>query len=78
MFDCGNDVSTSGSVKYLSLGNKDFSNMICHLKYIFVWIFLLPQPTGNVFIWDFVLLFSVFTFLFRIWTRSILLIIYFT
>ena len=23
--------------------------MICHLKYIFMWIFLIPQPTGNVF-----------------------------
>ena len=45
--------------------------MICHMKYIFVWIFLIPQPTGYVFIWDFVLIFSVFTFFFRIRTQSI-------
>ena len=23
--------------------------MICHVKYIFVWILLIPQPTGKVF-----------------------------
>ena len=44
--------------------------MICHLKYIFVWIFLKPQATGNAFIYDFVLIFSVFTF-FRIRARSV-------
>ena len=22
--------------------------MICHMKHVFVWIFLIPQPTGNV------------------------------
>ena len=38
--------------------------MICHLKYIFMWIFLVPQPTGNVFVLDIVLIFSVFTFFF--------------
>ena len=29
--------------------------MICHtcMKFIFVWIFLIPQPTGYVFIWDY-------------------------
>ena len=52
--------------------------MIRHLKYIFMWIFLIPQPTGDVFIRDFVQIFSVFTFLFGIRTRSIYLIIYFT
>ena len=32
--------------------------MICHMKHIFMWIFLIPQPTGNdAFIWDFVLIF---------------------
>ena len=40
--------------------------MFCHMKYIFVWIFLTPQPTGYVFMWDFVLIFSLFTFFFRI------------
>ena len=48
--------------------------MICHMKYIFVWIFLIPKPTGYVFIRDFLLTFSVFTFFFRIRTRSIHLI----
>ena len=42
------------------------------MEHIFMWIFLIPQPTGNVFIWDFDLIFSVFTFLFLISTRSIL------
>ena len=51
--------------------------MICHMKYIFVWILLMPQPTGNVFIWDFVLIFSVFTFFFRFRTRPIHVIMYF-
>ena len=37
---------------YSSLGNKNVSEIICHLKFIFVWIFLIPQPTGNVFIWN--------------------------
>ena len=59
----GTDVFTSGLVKYLSLGKKDFSKMICHLKCIFMWIFVIPQPTGNVFIWDFVQIFLVFTFI---------------
>ena len=45
--------------------------MICHMKYIFVWIFPIPQQTGNVFIYDFVLIFSVFTFFFRIRARSV-------
>ena len=35
---------------YSSLGNKDVSEMICHLKFIFVCIFVISQPTGNVFI----------------------------
>ena len=43
--------------------------MIGHLKFIFVWIFLIPQRTGNVFIWNFVLQFLVFIF-FRIRTRQ--------
>ena len=51
--------------------------MIFHVKHIFVWIFLIPQPTGNVFIWDFVLIFSVFTFFFHFRNRSIQLIMYF-
>ena len=51
--------------------------MICHLKYIFMWIFLIPQPTGNVFNWDFAAIFLVFTFFFRFRTRSIHLTIYF-
>lgn len=50
--------------------------MICHMKYIFVWIFLILQPTGNLFIWDFVPISSLFTF-FRIKTQSIHFIIYF-
>ena len=52
--------------------------MIFHMKYIFVWIFLTTQQTGNVFIWDFVLIFSVFTFFFRIRTQSIHLTMYYT
>ena len=51
--------------------------MIRHMKYFLMWIFLTTQQTGNVFIWDFVLIFSVFTSLFRIRTRSIHFIIYF-
>ena len=66
----GDNVSTSSTVKYSSLGNKELCKMTCHMKYIFVWILLIPQPTGYVFIWDFVLTFSVFTFFFRIRTRS--------
>ena len=53
---------SSGSA-YSYLANKDVSEMICHLKVIFVWIFLILQPTGNVFIWDFVLQFFVFNLL---------------
>ena len=37
---------------YSSVGNKDVSEMICHLKFIFICIFLISQPTGNVFFWD--------------------------
>ena len=59
------------------LGYKELCKMIFHVKHIFVWIFLIPQPTGNVFIWDFVLIFSVFTFFFHFRTRSIQLIMYF-
>ena len=55
-------------IMYSFWGNQDSSEMIGHLKFIFVWIFLIPQPTGNVFIWDFVLRFLVFTFFFRIRT----------
>ena len=51
--------------------------MICHMKNIFVWIFLIPHPTGYVFIWDFVPIFSVFTFFFCFRNRSIHLIIHF-
>ena len=32
--------------------------MICHMKHIFMWIFLIPQPTGIIFIWDCVLTFA--------------------
>ena len=32
--------------------------MICHMKHVFVRIFLIPQPTGIVFIWDCVLTFA--------------------
>ena len=65
----GDDVFIRFSNSFL--GNKDVSEMICHLKFIFVCIFLIPQPTGNAFIWDsfffrFVLQFSGF---FRIRTR---------
>ena len=67
----GGDVSLLGSVKYSSLGKKGFSKMICQLKYIFMWIFFIPEPTGIVFMWNFVPIFSVFTFFFRIRTRSI-------
>ena len=42
---------SSGSA-YSSLGNRDVSELIFHLKFIFLCIFLIPQPTGNVFIWD--------------------------
>ena len=62
----GDEFLGSGSVKYSSLVNKDLRKMICHMKCIFVWVFLIPQPTGNVFIWDFVVIFLVFTFFFRI------------
>ena len=75
-FTCSGDVFISNSVKSSSLGNKELCKMICHMKYIFVWIFLILQPTGNLFIWDFVPIFSLFTF-FRIRTQSIHLIIYF-
>ena len=51
--------------------------MIYHLKYTFTWIFVLPQPTDNVFVWDFVQIFLVFTFI-RIGARSIHLVMYFT
>ena len=68
---------TSSSVKYLSLGNKELCKMTCHMKCIFVWIFLMPQRTGYVFIWDFVLIFSVFTFFFRTRTRSIHFMMFF-
>ena len=37
---------------YSSVGNKDVSEMICYLKFIFVCIFVISQPTGNVFILD--------------------------
>ena len=50
--------------------------MICHLKYIFVCIFLIHQPAGNVFYLGFCSIFSVFTFFFRIRTRSIHSIMY--
>ena len=53
----------SSSSAYSSLGNKDVSEMICRLIVIFVWIFPILQPLGNVFIWDFVLLFLVFNLL---------------
>ena len=70
-FICGDDGSTSGLVKCSSLGNKELRKMICHMKYIFVWIFLIPQPTGSVVIWDFVLIFPVFTFFFSYLIRSV-------
>ena len=34
---------------YSSLDIKDISKMIFHLKFIFAWILLIPQLTGNVF-----------------------------
>ena len=61
---------SSGSV-HSSLGIKGISITIFRLKFIFVWISLMPQPIGNVLNWDFVLIFSVFTF-FRISSRFIL------
>ena len=30
--------------------------MICYLKFIFVCISLIPQPTGYVYIWDYIFL----------------------
>ena len=57
--------------------------MICHMKHIFVWIFLIPQPTGNVFIYRYYIYLGlcsnicVFTFFFRFRTRSIHLTMYF-
>ena len=53
----------SSSSAYSPLGNKDVSEMICRLIVIFVWIFPILQPLGNVFIWDFVLQFLVFNLL---------------
>ena len=38
---------------YSSLDIKDISKMIFHLKFIFAWILLIPQFTGNVFNRDF-------------------------
>ena len=38
---------SSGSV-HSSLGIKGISIMISRIKFIFVWISLMPQPTGNV------------------------------
>ena len=38
---------------YSSLDMKDISKMICHLKFIFAWILLIPQLIGNVFNRDF-------------------------
>ena len=52
---CDDDVSKLGLAKYSSLENKELCKMICHMKHVFVWIFLIPQPTGIVFIWDCVL-----------------------
>ena len=76
VISCGVNVSTSSSVKYSSLGDKELCKMTCYMKYIFVWIFLIPQRTGYVFIWDFVPIFSVFTFYFPIRTRLIHLMMY--
>ena len=36
-----------------SLDIKDISKMICHLKFTFAWILLIPQLTGYVFNRDF-------------------------
>ena len=47
---------SSGSV-HSSLGIKGISITIFRLKFIFVWISLMPQPIGNVLNWDFVLIF---------------------
>ena len=38
-----------------SMGIKDISRMICHVKFILAWILLLPRLSGNVFYCDFVL-----------------------
>ena len=67
------NVFIQGSARYSSLVNKELCEMICHLKYIFMWIFVIPQTTGNVFIWDFV---QIFSFI-RIGARSIHLVMYF-
>lgn len=69
LVQCGDDAFI-GFTNVLILGKQDISEMISHLKFIFVWIFLIPQPTGNAFIWDFVLQFLVFTFFFHIRTRQ--------
>ena len=50
---CFKIVSTTFPIKAVSLGNKELCKMICHTQYIFVWIFFISRPTGNVFIWDF-------------------------
>ena len=41
-------------------GKQRLSKMIIHLKYILMWVFLIPQPTSNTFIWDSVIIFLVF------------------
>ena len=37
-----------------SLGIKDISKMIFHVRFILAWVLLIPQLTGNVFYEDFV------------------------
>ena len=49
---------------YSSLDFKDISKMICHLKFIFAWILLIPQFTGNVFNRYFDRILEMFTFSF--------------
>ena len=57
-------LSVSVSV-YLPMDIKDISNMNCHLKFIFTWILLITQLTGNVFNQDFDRILYVFIFSFR-------------
>ena len=47
-----------------SLDIKDICKMICHFKFIFAWILLIPQLTGDVFnrVFDRILYVFIFSF----------------
>ena len=44
----------SSKLVHSFLGIKGISKMICHVKFIFALILLVPELTGNVFYGDFV------------------------